>query len=237
MYKLNPLEIKKKIMKIGLETGCSHVASAMSCVNLLCDLYNNRPEDSIIILSKGHGALAQYVILNKLGRMPTKVLNTYYKDGGLSVHSTLMPEYGVYASTGSLGHGLAIGIGYAIANPLKEVWVIMGDGELDEGSVHEALRIIKKLKIKNIFPVVDVNFLQGYSSGDVELPEGCRQYYSIKGEDWGDKIADKVVSHYTSVTPEVYKEWLSHCGQTEKKRLQKIREYKLMKSKEKQDGK
>jgi hypothetical protein len=237
---INPLEIKKRIMKIGLKTGASHIASAMSCVNLLCTLYNDRPKDSIIILSKGHGALAQYVILNKLGKMPTKVLNTYYKDGGLSVHSTLMPEYGVYASTGSLGHGLAIGIGYAIANSKKEVWVVMGDGELDEGSVHEALRIIEKFKIKNIYPIVDDNGLQGYSEGVLPCPKGCIPYYSIKGEDWGEGIANDIKSHYTTVTQEVYDYWLSHCGETEQKRLQQLKEarkqYKLLHKKNGQNN-
>ena len=148
MRQLNPGKIKNKIMKIGHKTKASHVASAMSCVNLLCDVYNKWPE-AIVILSKGHGALAQYVILNELKRLPSSILDTYYKDGGLSVHSTLDREHGIMASTGSLGHGLAIGIGYAIASPEKLVIVILGDGELEEGSTLESFQIINRLFSKS----------------------------------------------------------------------------------------
>ena len=156
MKLLNPKKIKDRIMEIGYKTGASHVASAMSCVNLLCDIYNKWPE-AIVILSKGHGALALYVILNELGKLPDNILRTYYKDGGLPVHSTLNKEYGIMASTGSLGHGLPIGIGYAIANPDKLIIVILGDGELEEGSTLESFQIINRLFIKNILPIVDVN--------------------------------------------------------------------------------
>jgi thiamine pyrophosphate-dependent acetolactate synthase large subunit-like protein len=166
-----------------------------------------------------------------LGRLPDRALNSYYKDGGLSVHSTLNKRQGIYASTGSLGHGLAIGIGYAIANPKKEVWVVMGDGELDEGSVHESLRIIKKLGIKNIYPVIDANGLQGYSEGVLDCPDGTRPYYSIKGQDWGKGIENEIVSHYTIVTPEIYKHWMKYSKKTEAERLKKIQEYIKLKGK------
>ena len=222
--KLNNFKIKDRIMKIGRDKGVGHIGSALSCVDILCTIYNTR-KDPIVILSKGHGALAQYVILNELGKLPDKILESYDQDGGLNAHSTLMPEYGVYASTGSLGHGLAIGMGYAIAHPKKEVWVVMGDGECDEGSVMESLKIIRKLDIKNVYPIVDVNGSQGFSKTNEEmLPQGVRAYYSEKGQDWDNE--GEISSHYTGVDKDVYKKWKPKAKQTEKARLYKEKQYR-----------
>ncbi len=226
MSKLNPKKIKDRIMEIAKKTEAGHAASAMSCVNVLCHLYTAWP-DAIIILSKGHGALAQYVILNELGKLPDKILGTYYKDGGLSGHATLMPEYGIYASTGSLGHGLGIGIGYAIADPKRTVAVVLGDGEMDEGSTLEALRIMQKLKIDNLLPVIDVNEWQGFSKS----PRGFnlfqpKEFFSVKGEGFGKRIANTMKSHYTKVTKQVYEEWQKNSPKIEKKRVKLLKEYK-----------
>jgi transketolase len=193
-----------KIMKIGLKTGCGHIASAMSVTEVLCATYIDSP-NAIIILSKGHGALAQYVILNMLGKLSDKRLSSYYQDGGLSGHATLSPSEGIYASTGSLGHGLPIGIGYALANPDKKVVVIMSDGETQEGSTLESLQIIRRLQIKNIVPVVDMNGWAGFQNiEEAQIPYNVVKFYSIKGRFWGDK-EDTLLSHYTKVDKELYK--------------------------------
>lgn len=214
-------------MDIGLKTRAGHIASAMSVVDLLCTLYNNYP-NSIIILSKGHGGLAQYVILNELGILPNKILETYAKDGGLSEHATLDIKHGIYASTGALGHGLAIGIGYAMAQPDRQVFVILGDGELDEGSTLEALRIIEKKDLKNIFPFVDNNGWQGFSKFQPFNPFAkmfIRPIYSVKGHGWG-KYEDTLDSHYQIVTQEIYDEWTKNIEVIEKERKKRIKEYK-----------
>ena len=209
--KLNPLKIKKRIMDIGLKTQCGHVASALSCVEVLCKTYEGDPK-AIIILSKGHGALAQYVILNELGKISDKELESYYQDGGLSGHATLNKKQGIYASTGSLGHGLAIGIGYAIANPKKRVFVLLSDGECDEGSTLESFKLIKKLEVKNIIPLIDVNGLQGFGTNEwMLLPRhqlDAFHYYSTKGEGFGDGIENTVKAHYVKITPEIYNNWM-----------------------------
>lgn len=226
--KLDNYKIRERVMEIGLRTKCGHIASALSCVDVLCDIYNSHP-NSIIILSKGHGCLSQYVILNELGKMPDEVLDTFHEDGGLSGHSTLMPEYGVYASTGSLGHGLGIGIGYAIANPKKAVYVIMGDGECDEGSTLEALKIIQKLELKNILPIIDVNDLQGFSRSDSDLlPSNTFRYFSVKGKDLGE-CEDKLVSHYISLDEAMMETWKSNSPITEKRRLDNLNKIKQQK--------
>lgn len=231
MKQLDPFKIKKRIMDIGLATGCGHVPSALSIVSVLCDTYNTNP-DAIIIVSKGHGVLAQYVILNELGKLPDEVLDTYHKDGGLSEHSTYMSEYGVYASTGSLGHGLGIGIGYAIANPKKQVIVIMSDGELDEGSTLESLRIMLKLNVSNLLPVVDVNGYQGFSKFDPNtLRLLFKSYYSIKGESLGEKWEDKVDAHYAKVDQETYDHWMNVAPGVEAQRAELKKQANILKNK------
>lgn len=208
-------EARDKIMEIGLKTGCGHIASAMSVASVLAQTYQQNRK-AIVILSKGHGVLAQYVILNMIGKMSFAKLATYYQNGGLSGHSTLDPKNGIYASTGSLGHGLAIGIGYAIADPSKNVVVIMSDGECEEGSTLEALALIRRLKILNLLPVVDVNGWQGFKDTPTEyLPvipymggSLIKPYYSVKGEGMG-KFENTLASHYQKVTPELYQEYLN----------------------------
>lgn len=234
---LDVKRVKDRIMEIAHKTQCGHAASAMSCANLLCDLYNRKQKmkhEVIIILSKGHGALAQYVCLNELGILPDKILDTYYKDGGLSGHATLDPKHGIHASTGSLGHGLAIGLGYAIAKPKAEVWVILSDGELDEGSTLEALRLTWKLNVTNLLPIVDDNGWQGFQkahrpSGMVDTSEllGLRPFrnYAVKGEGFGD-MADTLSSHYTNVTDEVYRNWKKESPKIEKRRLDNLEKTK-----------
>ena len=229
--KLSNKKIKDKIMRIGYRTKASHIASAMSCVDVLCDTYNAFP-NAIVIVSKGHGVLAQYVILNELGKMPTKVLKTYYQDGGLSIHSTVMKKYGVYASTGSLGHGLAIGVGYAIANPKEMVFVLLSDGELDEGQTIEAMKIINRLKIKNIVVLVDWNDLSAVEGINKEewMQFSYRPYYSIKGHGWG-KLENKVASHYAIINKEILSEWKKNSQRIEDERLKRIEDgKKLLKS-------
>ncbi len=224
MKQLNPGKIKDRIMKIAYETKCSHAASAMSCVNLLCDIYNKWP-DAIVVLSKGHGALALYVCLNELGRLPNDILKTYHKNGGLSVHSTLDQKIGVMASTGSLGHGLPIGIGYAIGYPDRVTAVVLSDGELEEGSTLESLQIISRLGLKNILPIVDKNDCQGFKTNEGLVEPLIRNYYSIKGQGFGEQYEGKIESHYQVISDDIYKTWKKNGPKIEKDRVTLLKEY------------
>lgn len=195
--------VKDRIMEIGFKTGCGHIASALSVAEVLVATYYDAP-DAIVILSKGHGALAQYIALDEMGISRKNAFVSFRSDGGVSEHTTLDPENHIFASTGSLGHGLAIGIGYAIANPDKKVVVILGDGECDEGSTLESLQIISKLRIRNILPVVDVNGWAGIQSVNEDLlPKNVIKYYSIKGEGWGE-LENTLDSHYKKVDESLY---------------------------------
>jgi len=120
-----------------------------------------RPED-VCILSKGHGCLAQYVMLVEKGLVDAKELDRFCRaDGMLGGH----PEHhipGVKVSTGSLGHGLSLGLGMALANRQGRVFVVCGDGEINEGSIWEAALCAGKHKLSNLTVIVDYNKRQSY---------------------------------------------------------------------------
>lgn len=155
-----------------------HIASAFSLVEILRTLYDhilrydpNRPDwpdRDRFILSKGHGCLALYVLLAEKGFFPERELDLFCTmDGILGGH----PEHripGVEASTGSLGHGLSIGAGFALNARLdgrsSRVFVVVGDGELGEGSIWEAAMSAAKHGLGNLTVIVDHNKLQSYDT-------------------------------------------------------------------------
>lgn len=154
----------------------SHVGSAFSIVDMLVTLYfevmqidpqnPEDPERDRLILSKGHGAAALYAALVERGFASPEILETYYLDGGrLAGHPIRGSMPGIEASTGSLGHGLSIGVGLAVANRFEgrknRVFVVMGDGECNEGSVWEAAMFAAARGLDNLVALVDYNKLQG----------------------------------------------------------------------------
>lgn len=155
-----------------------HLGAAFSLVEILRVLYDtvlrynaadiSWQERDRLILSKGHGCLALYVLLAEKGFFAEKELATFCQfDSLLGGHpETVVP--GIEASTGSLGHGLAIGVGMAVAacgeDRPNRVFVILGDGECDEGSVWEAAMIASKHRLDNLMAIVDYNKHQSHGS-------------------------------------------------------------------------
>jgi transketolase len=166
----------------ALEGGSrGHIGSTMSLIEILRVLFDDiltfDPNDPLspsrdrLILSKGHGCIALYVMLADKGFFPREELATFCRYTSiLGGH----PEYGhvpgVEASTGSLGHGLAIGVGMAYAARLSgsdhHVFVVLGDGELDEGSIWESALAAGHHRLDNLSVVVDYNKLQSYGRVD-----------------------------------------------------------------------
>ena len=179
-----PLDHRSRMLRVKMirmleAAKRGHIASAFSLVEILRALYDHVlrydpkdprwPQRDRCILSKGHGALALYVLLADKGFFPESELWQYCKHNGiLGGH----PEYGkvpgVEASTGSLGHGLSIGIGFALnaclANADYRTFVIVGDGECNEGSIWEAALCASKHQLSNLVVIVDYNKQQSYST-------------------------------------------------------------------------
>ena len=162
---------RRRILELSQRLPALHIAPAFSCLELVDAIYfglmRRHPDGTLkdtFVLSKGHGALAQYAVLEELGTLSSDDLNRLDQPGGrLGGH----PDYGVpgiEASTGSLGHGLPIAVGMALADHVlghdRVVYVVLSDGELQEGSVWEALMLARTLKLRNLVAFVDLNDLQ-----------------------------------------------------------------------------
>ncbi len=184
-------EIRREIVKLAHLSKGPHVGSALSCADIVGTLYfkvmnikNPINEDrDYFLLSKAHAAMALYATLYKKGFMDEKTVYSYYQNGGsLPAHTDRFTSEYVEISAGSLGHGLPIGLGMAHSMKLRaknqRVFVLMGDGEMQEGSVWEAAMLAPKLGLNNLVVFIDHNNLQGYGRA-TELVE----FYPIE-EKW-----------------------------------------------------
>jgi len=159
-------EIKRKIMKKMLtmyyKANAGHIGSALSCLDILIDIYFNKMQDGdIFILSKGHAAGALYCVLNAKGVISDELLDTFYKDGTVMAAHPNASIPGVLFATGSLGHGLSLAVGIAMANKKINVYCLLGDGDCQEGQTYEALQFILQHRPENLFVKLDLNGLQG----------------------------------------------------------------------------
>jgi transketolase len=172
-------DIRREIIKVLQASRRGHLASAFSLVEILRVLYDDVlrydprnpqwPQRDRFILSKGHGCLALYVILAEKGFFPKSELWKFCKsDGILGGHPEHGKVPGIEASTGSLGHGLPIGIGFALnAKYYKadyRTFVIISDGESNEGSIWEAALCAAKHHLSRLTVIVDYNKQQSYST-------------------------------------------------------------------------
>ena len=159
-YRRTLLDISQKVISV-------HLGGSFSSFEIMDYIFfNKKKKNDKFILSKGHAAIGLYIILNKIGLIKSSDLNLYSsKKGFLGVH----PDFGnpgIEASTGSLGHGLGISAGIAHSLKLKKskskVYVLISDGELQEGSTWEALMMISNLKLDNLVCLLDHNGSQSF---------------------------------------------------------------------------
>lgn len=148
-------QIRRDTLLLARKHGGYHFGGAFSCVEILSSLYDTvmNPED-VFILSKGHACWPLYVILKEKGLNPR-----------LQSHPHRDPANGVVWTSGSLGHGLPAAIGFALSkkhlNLPGRVYVLLGDGECQEGTTWESLLIAGRHKLKNLTVIVDNNRIQG----------------------------------------------------------------------------
>jgi transketolase len=172
-------DIRKMIVKSMLAAGRGHFASALSIVEIVRVLYDDimrydakNPrwlDRDRFILSKGHGCLALYAVLAEKGFFPVDELWKFCSpDGILGGHPEFGKIPGVEASTGSLGHGLSFGIGMALNARYEKshhrIFVLIGDGESNEGSIWEGALCASKHKLSNLTVIIDYNKQQSYDS-------------------------------------------------------------------------
>jgi transketolase len=165
--------IRKNILHIANLAGSPHIGSALSCTDILTTLYfdilnlEDYENRDLFILSKAHSAMALYATLYEKGLLSKDDMEGYYQNNGtLPAHTDKSTNPYIEISSGSLGHGLPIATGIAHALKLKksarQVYVLMGDGESQEGSVWEAAMLAPHLNLNNLTVFIDRNDLQGY---------------------------------------------------------------------------
>lgn len=162
-------KIREHVLRMTHNAKCSHVGSCLSIADILAVLYgevmnvkSHNPdwEDrDRFILSKGHACAAVYAVLAECGFFPLEWLDTFYQNGSLLSGHISHHVPGVEASTGSLGQGLSIGCGMALATKQK-VFVLLGDGDCNEGSTWEAAMFASHHCLANLVAIVDYNKLQ-----------------------------------------------------------------------------
>ncbi len=194
-------------------TNDSHIGGGYSCVDILSVLYTrilniskdnlNDPNRDVFILSKGHIAATMFAVLAQKGIIPMEHLELHTVNGeNYAGHTRKFVVPGIEASAGSLGHGMGVGLGMAYAKRLNKntgkVYVLLGDGECNEGSIWESAMFASRFSLGNIVTIVDRNRLQSYGRDEQvmnmgDLGEkfrafGCRTF-DIDGHDY-DEIYD-----------------------------------------------
>jgi len=153
-------ELRKKVLDLVAQTGEGHLGGSFSEIEILISLYDIiLEEEDQFILSKGHAYLPLYLLLKERGHNPQ-----------LTVHPDKDPQNGIPITTGSLGHGLPIAVGMALArkilNKKGKIYVLMGDGECQEGTIWESLLIASHHKLDNLIVIVDNNKFQSLDKLD-----------------------------------------------------------------------
>ncbi len=149
-------KLRKLILNASYESGACHIGSALSCIDILVEIFNKKKENDLFIFSKASGVAAYYAILAEKGIIPENKVAYYLKNYPLV--SKEVPS--VLWSGGSLGHGLPVAAGLALADRTRDVYVMMSDGEIQEGTTWESAMFASHHKLKNLKVYIDKNGLQ-----------------------------------------------------------------------------
>jgi transketolase len=195
-------DVEQRIIDISYREKIGHLSSNLNAVNIIEEIYKNRQPNEPFILSSGHAALAWYVVLEKyLGK---DAEHLFHKHG---VHPHRNVEDGLPCSSGSLGMGLTVACGYALADRGRRVHCLISDGECGEGSIWEALRFIYEAKLDNLEVYVNVNGMIAYDFIDKEYIIRRLQAFlprinirETAPPDWS--FAKGILTHYYVLKPE-----------------------------------
>lgn len=197
-------ELEKRILEISYKHKLSHLSSNLSSVNIIDEIYFLKQENEPFILSNGHAGLALYVVLEKYYKINAEELHEKH-----GVHPNRDLENKIFYSSGSLGCGLPAACGMALANKNRNVYCLISDGEMFEGSIYETLNIVNKYKINNLKIYININ---GYSALAVfdkhEIIQKIKNLYSNVEIRLTDYVYNKfpfvkgLAGHYDILTEE-----------------------------------
>ena len=153
--------LKKRLLELHYNNKEEHIGSCFSGLEIIDDIFNQMKEEDIFILSCGHLGYALYSVIEKHYGIDAQSLID--KHGG---HPNIDEQNKIYCSAGSLGLGITVAVGRALANPERDVYVLISDGECAEGTIWESLRFIYEQNIKNIKIFANINGYAGYDAVD-----------------------------------------------------------------------
>jgi transketolase len=197
-------ELEQRVVDISYKEKIGHLSSNLNAVNIIDEIYTTKKANEPFILSSGHAALAMYVVMEKHEGADAEHL--FHKHG---VHPHRDLHDTIHCSTGSLGQGLTVAVGYALADRTRNVYCLISDGEAGEGSIWEALRFIYEAKLTNLKVYANVNGMIAYDMIDREyistrlkafLPS--IQIRNTEPPNW--PFAQGVLTHYYVLKPEDY---------------------------------
>lgn len=200
-------KLYRRLLDICYENKLHHLGSYFSCLHIIDEIYRNKNEDDIFILSNGHAVVALYVVLEKYYELDAQELLDKYGE-----HPKRNELDRIHCSTGSLGMGICVAVGRAVGNPNRHVHVMISDGESNEGSVWEALRYINDGGVKNITVHVNANGWAAYDPVNITLLEQRMKVFCPNNLKFHRTtvnyfgLDDSLHAHYTNFTEEQYKE-------------------------------
>jgi len=197
--------IERRIFEITYQEKLSHLSSCLSAWPIVHEIYDIKKEDEIFILSNGHAGLALYCELEaRYGIDPVMLLHKH------GIHPGKDLENKLFCSTGSLGSGLPIAVGHALADRSKNVYCMISDGEAAEGSIWEALRFIHTAKLTNLHVYANINGMSAYEYLDISyLAERLKSFLpriNLRISSPREfEFAKGLLTHYYVIKPEDYK--------------------------------
>ncbi len=174
MTNFAPHELRQTVLKMAYSGSTVHIGCAFSIIEIMSVLYrnhvrypNNNPDSparDYLVLSKGHGVMAQYACLYEKGWLTTYDIEHYFKDGSTLKGLSDAHIVGCEVTAGTLGHGLSVGVGMALAAKLNKsdqyCYAVVGDGEMNEGTMWEAMLFAQHQSLDNLIVIVDENGFQ-----------------------------------------------------------------------------
>lgn len=173
-------KLRRRIIEITHKAKTCHLGSCLGAVDIIDVIFKVKSKDEKFVLSNGHAAVALYAVLEKHGLLKNPDLKK------LNVHPDRNPKKGIDVSTGSLGQGLPVAVGLALSDRSKKVYCLISDGECNEGSIWESLRIAYEASLGNLIIIVNANGWRGYGAVDIsdlagKLKGYCQNFKIVDG--------------------------------------------------------
>ena len=200
-------KLKERILTISYKKGLSHIGSCITALPIIDEIFQIKKPDEKFVLSSGHAGLALYVILEKHKGLNAEKIFDHH-----GVHPDRCVDCGIDCSSGSLGHGLGVSVGMALADRSKNVYCLISDGECAEGSIWEALRIRRENNLDNIKIYLNFNRWGAYCSVPFPPTDIDPKNYGVIVKEtntngWPSYLQGQM-AHYKVLNEEEYKECL-----------------------------